>query len=229
MASEPGTAVLVHGGFVDGSGWQGVYNILRRTATPSASFRTRRRRWRTTSPRPDASSTARMARSILVGHSYGGVVITEAGNDPRSQGSSTSPRSRRTRASRSPRSSRTRRPARRCRRSCRRRTDFCSSTRTKFPPRSRRTCEPEGRVHGRLAGALGRRGTQRRDHEAGVEDQAELVPGRDRGQDDPAAGAAIHVRSARASTVEEAAGSHAIYVSKPKAVAAIIEKALGNA
>ena len=81
------TIVLVHGGFVDGSGWQGVYRILRRRrlqrqrrAEPDA------RRSRTTSPRPAACSTGRTARSILVGHSYGGAVITEAGNHPKVAG-----------------------------------------------------------------------------------------------------------------------------------------------
>ena len=45
------TVVLVHGGFVDGSGWQGVYDLPDgRRATPSASSRTRRSRSKTTSP-----------------------------------------------------------------------------------------------------------------------------------------------------------------------------------
>ena len=55
MASK--TVVLVHGGFVDGSGWQGVYNALKRTATTSASSSIRRCRWKTTRPQPGASST----------------------------------------------------------------------------------------------------------------------------------------------------------------------------
>ena len=40
--------VLVHGGFVDGAGWEGVYRILKRTGTTSALSRTRPSRWRTT-------------------------------------------------------------------------------------------------------------------------------------------------------------------------------------
>ena len=40
--------VLVHGGFVDGAGWEGVYKILKRDGYRSASSRIRRYRWRTT-------------------------------------------------------------------------------------------------------------------------------------------------------------------------------------
>lgn len=46
-AAPVNSVILVHGGFVDGSGWQAVYNIL--------------------------------TKDVLVGHSYGGAVITEAG------------------------------------------------------------------------------------------------------------------------------------------------------
>src|SRR6267142_2269826 len=49
--------LLIHGGFVDGSGWQGVYDLLKQDGP-----------------------------AILVGHSYGGVVITETGTDPRVAG-----------------------------------------------------------------------------------------------------------------------------------------------
>jgi hypothetical protein len=51
------TVVLVHGGFVDGSGWQGVYEHLKKTATTSPLSKIRRFRSQTTSPRPIASST----------------------------------------------------------------------------------------------------------------------------------------------------------------------------
>ncbi len=40
--------VLVHAGFVDGAGWEGVYAILKKEVTTSALSRTRRSRWRTT-------------------------------------------------------------------------------------------------------------------------------------------------------------------------------------
>ena len=58
----------------------------------------------------------------------------------------------------------------------------------------------------------------------GMEDQAELVPGRDRRQDDPAAGAASMSQRAGA-VVSEIPGSHAVYVSQPGAVADLIRKA----
>src|SRR6476620_4344249 len=83
MTDKPVSVVLVHGGFVDGSGWQGVHDILSRdgyevivTQHPTVTL---------------ADDVAYAKRAIaaakhpvvLVGHSYGGVVITEAGNDPK--------------------------------------------------------------------------------------------------------------------------------------------------
>jgi pimeloyl-ACP methyl ester carboxylesterase len=73
--------VLVHGGFVDGSGWQAVYSILTRDGYSVAVVQNP-----TLSLTDDVAVTRRVidAQSgpvILVGHSYGGVVITEAGND----------------------------------------------------------------------------------------------------------------------------------------------------
>ena len=80
MASE--TVVLVHGGFVDGSGWEGVYNILIKDGYSVSVVQNP-----TLSHADDVAVTKRAidAQSepvILVGHSYGGAVITEAGNDP---------------------------------------------------------------------------------------------------------------------------------------------------
>ncbi len=75
--------VLVHGGFVDGSGWEGVYKTLKKKGhkvsvvqNPTASFA------------DDVAVTKRVIAEqdgpvTLVGHSYGGAVITEAGNDPK--------------------------------------------------------------------------------------------------------------------------------------------------
>jgi pimeloyl-ACP methyl ester carboxylesterase len=74
--------VLVHGAFVDGSGWRPVYDILIKDGynvslvqEPLTSFT------------EDVAATKRiLARQdgpcVLVGHSYGGAIITEAGNDP---------------------------------------------------------------------------------------------------------------------------------------------------
>jgi len=80
------TIVLVHGGFVDGSGWEGVYNILKKDGYNVAIVQNP-----TTSLADDVAFTKRViaaqpGRSLLVGHSYGGVVITEAGTDPKVAG-----------------------------------------------------------------------------------------------------------------------------------------------
>ena len=73
--------VLVHGGFVDGSGWQGVYDVLKKDGYNVSVVQNP-----TTTLADDVAVTKRMLAAqdgpaILVGHSYGGVVITEAGND----------------------------------------------------------------------------------------------------------------------------------------------------
>jgi pimeloyl-ACP methyl ester carboxylesterase len=74
--------VLVHGGFVDGSGWEGVYTILKRGGFSVTIVQNP-----TISLVGDVAVTrsalsALDGPAILVGHSYGGVVITEAGSDP---------------------------------------------------------------------------------------------------------------------------------------------------
>ncbi len=78
--------VLVHGGFVDGSGWERVYGILR-----EKGYRVSIVQNPTTSLADDVAATKRVldqqdGPAILVGHSYGGVVITEAGNHPKVAG-----------------------------------------------------------------------------------------------------------------------------------------------
>jgi pimeloyl-ACP methyl ester carboxylesterase len=78
--------VLVHGGFVDGSGWRGVYDLLKKDGYNVAVVQNP-----TTSLADDVAATkrtlaAQSGPAILVGHSYGGVVITEAGNDPKVAG-----------------------------------------------------------------------------------------------------------------------------------------------
>lgn len=80
-AKQP-TVVLVHGGFVDGSGWEGVYKVLRKDG-----YRVSVVQNPTMSLADDVATTKRTVSAqngpvILVGHSYGGVVVTEAGNDP---------------------------------------------------------------------------------------------------------------------------------------------------
>jgi pimeloyl-ACP methyl ester carboxylesterase len=78
-----GTVVLVHGGFVDGSGWQGVYQQLTKDGFAVSVVQNP-----TLSHADDVAVTKRVIEAvsepvILVGHSYGGAVITEAGNDPK--------------------------------------------------------------------------------------------------------------------------------------------------
>ena len=138
------TVVLVHGGFVDGSGWEGVYQILRTEGYLVSIVQNP-----TISLADDVAATKRIVAAqngpvILVGHSYGGAVITEAGNDPKvaglvyitafapDRGESVS-----TLIKDPP-------LARPCHRSCRRRTAIYSSTRRSSPPHSRLTWTQKG-------------------------------------------------------------------------------------
>lgn len=85
-AAHVRNVVLVHGAFADGSGWQQVYEILTKkgykvsvTQHPLTSFE------------GDVAAVKRIIDQqdgpcILVGHSYGGAVITVAGNDPKVAG-----------------------------------------------------------------------------------------------------------------------------------------------
>ena len=75
--------VLVHGGFVDGSGWEAVYQILRKAGHAVTVVQNP-----TLSLADDAAVTKRALdqqadQAVLVGHSYGGAVITEAGTHPK--------------------------------------------------------------------------------------------------------------------------------------------------
>ena len=86
MNATAASIVLVHGGFVDGSGWQGVYDILKKDGYHVSVIQNP-----TTSLADDVAFTKRVVASqpgkvLLVGHSYGGVVITEAGTDPKVAG-----------------------------------------------------------------------------------------------------------------------------------------------
>jgi pimeloyl-ACP methyl ester carboxylesterase len=78
--------VLVHGGFVDGSGWEDVYRILKADGYDVSIVQNP-----TISLADDVAVTRRVVSAqrtpvILVGHSYGGVVVTQAGNDPKVAG-----------------------------------------------------------------------------------------------------------------------------------------------
>jgi pimeloyl-ACP methyl ester carboxylesterase len=78
--------VLVHGGFVDGAGWEGVYRTLKKNGYNVSIVQNP-----TLSLADDVAVTKRVLAAqdgpaIVVGHSYGGAVITQAGNDPRVAG-----------------------------------------------------------------------------------------------------------------------------------------------
>ena len=78
--------VLVHGGFVDGAGWRGVYDILKKDGFNVSIVQNP-----TISLPGDVGATRMILDSqpgpaILVGHSYGGVVITESGTHPKVAG-----------------------------------------------------------------------------------------------------------------------------------------------
>jgi pimeloyl-ACP methyl ester carboxylesterase len=80
MSTNPAHIVLVHGGFVDGSGWQQVHHLLTGQGFPVAVVQNP-----TLSLEDDVAVTRRVIDTqdgpvVLVGHSYGGAVITEAGN-----------------------------------------------------------------------------------------------------------------------------------------------------
>jgi pimeloyl-ACP methyl ester carboxylesterase len=81
--SKVNNIVLVHGGFVDGSGWESVYAILK-----NKGFNVSIVQNSTISLADDVAVTNRIINAqdgpvVLVGHSYGGAVITEAGNNPK--------------------------------------------------------------------------------------------------------------------------------------------------
>ena len=79
--SQP-SVVLVHGAWADGSGWRGVYDLLRQDGHEVRVVQNP-----TVSLQDDVAATKMIIGEqsdpvVLVGHSYGGTVITEAGNDP---------------------------------------------------------------------------------------------------------------------------------------------------
>ena len=225
-ASETANVVLVHDEFVDGSGWLRVYIALK-----SQGYRVTIVRNPTISLAGDVEVTRRAIAGlqgpvILVGHSYGGVVITEAGNEPRVGGNRlhrrVRPRHRRvglvvdsessTGSSCAPDSA----PS----------GPFPVSRQVEVSGIGRRRCQRRSRrVHGRFSGTVRTRSTRRGHHAARVEDEAELyLVATDDRMIPPDAQRAMAKR-ARA-TVVETKGSHAVYVSQAQAVTSLIEQAV---
>ena len=183
---------------MDGSGWRGVYDLLKQDGYNVAVVQNP-----TLSLEGDAAATrliidAQDGPVVLVGHSYGGAVITEAGTDPNvaalvyiaafapDKGESVN-----TLIADPP-------PGAPVPPILPPRDGFLFLDRDKFHASFAGDVPAEqGRVHGRLAGPVGRGRPRRHDHRARLADQAELVPGHHRGQDDPAAGPARHVRAGR--------------------------------
>ena len=201
MTTSPNTIrniVLVHGGFVDGSGWEGVYDDpdrqgLQRHRRPEPDHLARRRRRRHEARDRRAGRPGHPRRPFLWRRRH-----HRSGQRPEGEGARLHRRLRARRrrvglvADRQPAAGRAGA------------ADPAAAGRLPVPrPRQvrrlvrRRRRSGQGRLHGRLAGALGRRGARRRGHRAGLEGEAELVPGRHRRPHDPAAGAARHGRAGR--------------------------------
>ena len=209
--------VLVHGGFVDGSGWQGVYDLLK-----ADGFNVSVVQNQTLSLESDVETTHNVldqqdGPAILVGHSYGGVVITEAGlHDKR----------RRPRLHRRVRARRRRvgqhadrRPA--ARRAgaadpAARRTGSCSWTARSSRTPSRRISRPSWRRSWptRRSRGASRRSTAPSASRPGAASRAGTWSPSDDRMIPPPAQRAMSERAG--STVVEAPGSHSIYVSQPQ-------------
>jgi pimeloyl-ACP methyl ester carboxylesterase len=75
--------VLVHGAFADGSGWEAVANILKRDGYTVSVVQHPETSYAEDVKFTKAVIDRQSGPVVLVGHSYGGAVITEAGNDPK--------------------------------------------------------------------------------------------------------------------------------------------------
>src|SRR6201989_2521125 len=74
--------VLVHGAFADGSGWEAVFNILKKDGYTVAVVQHPETSYADDIKFTKAVIDRQSGPVVLVGHSYGGAVITEAGNHP---------------------------------------------------------------------------------------------------------------------------------------------------
>ena len=82
-AERINNVVLVHGGFVDGGGWEPVYKLLKAKGYNVSVVQNSTRTLADDVAMTKAVIDAQDGPVVLVGHSYGGVVISEAGNDPK--------------------------------------------------------------------------------------------------------------------------------------------------
>jgi pimeloyl-ACP methyl ester carboxylesterase len=221
--------VLVHGGFVDGSGWEGVYKILEANGHKVSIVQNP-----TISLEDDVAVTKRILAAvggpaILVGHSYGGVVVTEAGNDPKvaglvyiaafapDQGESVA-----TLIKNPP-------PGAPVPPILPPQDGFLFLDRAKFAASFAADVEPEKAAFmadsqvpwgvAALSGEVSKPAWKTKPSWYLVSTDDKMIP--------PDAQRAMSKRAG--STVVEAKGSHAIYVSQPRAVAALIEQAAKNA
>ena len=216
---------LVHGGFVDGSGWEGVYKILKRDG-----YRVSVVQNPTLSLADDVEVTKRVLAAlegpaILVGHSYGGVVITEAGNDPKVAGlvyvAAFAPDKGESVAAliKDPPPGAPVPPI------LPPQDGYLLLDKAKFPASFAADVEPEKAAFmadaqvpwgvEALGGTVSEPAWRKKPSWYMVATEDKMIP--------PAAQRFMAGRAG--STVVEDAGSHAIYVSQPKAVAALIEKA----
>src|SRR3954466_777346 len=86
LMNEIRNVVLVHGGFVDGSGWRGVYDLLTADGFNVSVVQNQTLSLESDVEPPHNALDQQDGPAILVGHSYGGAVITEAGRHDRVAG-----------------------------------------------------------------------------------------------------------------------------------------------
>jgi len=80
--TQIGNVVLVHGAFADGSGWEAVANILKNDGYNVSVAQPPETSYADDQKHTKAVIDAMGGPVVLVGHSYGGSIITEAGNNP---------------------------------------------------------------------------------------------------------------------------------------------------
>ena len=221
------SVVLVHGGFVDGSGWQPVYKILTKDGYAVSIVQNP-----TISLADDVAATKRVScRAERSGNSCRPLLrrSSDHRSRQRSEGCrrlSISPRLLLTRVSRCLRSSKIHQLARLCLRYCRHQDGYLLSTGRSFAPPSQLTStRRKGCVHGRFAGPVGLEALSGAIEQPAWKTKPSwyMVTTDDKMIPPPAQ----RFMSKRAgSTVVEVAGSHAIYESQPNAVAALVQKAV---